>query len=97
LPVEIDLGQLVCSRTGRDQGRYYLVVGWHDARRVKLVDGYQRPVNRPKVKNVAHLERTGCVAPKINKCLLKGEPITNEMVRAELGKLCHDLSRKEGD
>ncbi len=97
MPVDLDLGQLVRSCTGRDRGRYYLVVGKHDNRRVKLVDGHRRPVNRPKVKNVAHLERIGRVAYAVRECLQNGEPITDQMVRAALAEFHYDLSRKEGD
>ena len=97
MPADIKLGQLVCSRAGRDHGRYYLVVGQVDTRRVKVVDGYHRPVTQPKAKNIAHLKCTGHVALEVNQRLLNGEPITDEIVRAALDKLCHDLSRKEGD
>ncbi|NLG86359.1 MAG: hypothetical protein GX489_03990 [Firmicutes bacterium] len=97
MPADIELGQLVCSQAGRDQGRYYLVVGYLDDRRVKVADGYHRPVTRPKAKNIAHLKCSGHVVLEVKQRLLNGEPLTDEIVRAALDKFCHDLSRKEGD
>jgi len=49
-------GQLVRSLAGRDKGKHYLVLETLDHKHVLLVDGRSRPVERPKKKNVAHLQ-----------------------------------------
>jgi ribosomal protein L14E/L6E/L27E len=54
--VEIKPGQLVRSLAGRDKGKHYLVLQEIDPVYVLLVDGRNRPVNRPKKKNKAHLQ-----------------------------------------
>ena len=54
--VELKPGQLVRSRAGRDKGKHYLVLRKIDPRHVLLVDGNSRPLDRPKRKNIAHLQ-----------------------------------------
>lgn len=94
----VKLGQLVCSRAGRDRGRYYLVLGWEDGRRVRVADGANRPVARAKIKNVAHLEVTERVAMDVAKKIECGEEVSDLMVRTALAALLgSDPSRKEGD
>ncbi len=55
--VELKPGQLVRSVAGRDKGKHYLVLREIDQRTVLLVDGYCRPLEKPKKKNKAHLQR----------------------------------------
>ncbi len=54
--VELKPGQLVRSLAGRDRGKHYLVLREVDQRTVLLVDGYSRPLSKPKKKNKAHLQ-----------------------------------------
>ncbi len=60
----MELGQLIKSLAGRDKGKHYLVVGF-EGRRVLLSDGQFRPVNRPKRKNVKHLQPYRFISPEI--------------------------------
>lgn len=53
---ELKPGQLVRSLAGRDKGKHYLVFEKLDYKHVLLVDGRTRPVERPKKKNIAHLQ-----------------------------------------
>ncbi|MDK2785172.1 MAG: hypothetical protein PWQ41_324 [Bacillota bacterium] len=98
MPGTVKLGQLVCSRAGRDRGRYYLVVGWAAPRRALVADGRYRPIARPKIKNVAHLEVTERVAEAVAERLERGEQVSDAMIRAALAELLGaDPSWKEGD
>ena len=54
---ELKPGQLVRSLAGRDKGKHYLVLEKLDNKYVLLVDGRSRLVDRPKKKNIAHLQR----------------------------------------
>jgi len=54
--VELKPGQLVRSLAGRDKGKHYLVLREFESRHVLLVDGRSRPIDRPKKKNIAHLQ-----------------------------------------
>jgi len=68
------VGQIVCSRSGRDKG-YFMVIISEDDRYVYVCDGKERPLERPKRKNVKHLSVTNTVLPeesfKTNKNLRK--------------------------
>jgi hypothetical protein len=57
------IGQLVYSRAGRDSGRPMVVLRVLDDRFVEVTDGSLRPRQRPKRKNVRHLEAGTAVHP----------------------------------
>ena len=50
-------GQIVCSKAGRDKGYFMVVVGVEDGY-VLVCDGKERPLERPKRKNVKHIKTT---------------------------------------
>ena len=54
------IGQIVCSKRGRDKG-YFLVVVEETENYVSVCDGKERPLDRPKKKNVKHLSFTSTV------------------------------------
>lgn len=54
------VGQIVCSKRGRDKG-YFLVVVEETENYVLVCDGKERPLDRPKKKNVKHLSFTSTV------------------------------------
>ncbi len=47
-------GTIVCSKAGRDKGCFMVVVDVIETQ-VYLCDGKERPVERPKKKNVKHI------------------------------------------
>ena len=54
------VGQIVCSKKGRDKG-YFLAIVEEGQNYVLVCDGKERPLERPKKKNVKHLSFTGTV------------------------------------
>ncbi len=48
-------GMIVKSLAGKDAGRYYIVLR-AEGQRCLVTDGRHRKVNKPKVKNIKHLE-----------------------------------------
>ncbi len=68
------IGQIVCSKRGRDKG-YFLVIVAESSDTVYVCDGKERPLERPKKKNVKHLSFTNTVLEtdcfKSNKSLRK--------------------------
>lgn len=54
----LEIGTLVRSLAGRDKGSILAVVGYCD-KGVLVCDGKERPVERPKSKNIRHLEVLG--------------------------------------
>ena len=68
------VGQIVCSKAGRDKGYFMIVVEERDGF-VRVCDGKERPLDRPKQKNPKHLCVTNTVLGtenfKTNKSLRK--------------------------
>ena len=51
--MEFQVGDVVCSKAGRDEGTFLVVVGIEGGYPL-LCDGKQRPLERPKRKNPLH-------------------------------------------
>lgn len=51
------VGRIVCSKAGRDKG-HFMVVTANDENFVYLCDGKERPLSRPKKKNIKHISFT---------------------------------------
>lgn len=68
------IGQIVCSKAGRDKG-YFMVVVKEEGWKFWVCDGKERPIDRPKLKNAKHLSFTNTVLDsdsfKTNKSLKK--------------------------
>ncbi len=54
----LEKGSVVKSLRGRDKG-YCLAVLRVEGKTVYVCDGKERPVDRPKAKNIRHIEPTG--------------------------------------
>ncbi len=54
------VGRIVCSKAGRDKG-YFMVVVESKEDYVFVCDGKERPLERPKRKNIKHLQFTNTV------------------------------------
>lgn len=58
--MELTLGSIVRSRAGRDKGNYFVVTAIED-NAVLICDGKERPLERPKRKNLKHIAVTTAV------------------------------------
>lgn len=82
-------GRIVRSLRGRDKGKLMLVVGASDEG-LLVCDGKERPLERPKTKNIKHLCFT-------NDCLNTAQYSSNRRLRAALYRysLGADTEREE--
>ena len=80
------LGQLVFSRSGRDKGRHYIVVGYQDGR-VLVADGITRKMDRPKKMNPLHLKCRRRLDEELKVKLETTGKVTNSELRGALAKL----------
>ncbi len=80
------VGQLVCSKAGRDKC-YWMVVVKEEDNFVFVCDGKERPLERPKRKNIKHLSFT-------NTILEEDSLKTNKALRKELA-IIRDRNLKE--
>lgn len=83
-------GQLVESRSGRDGGRFYLVVEVIGDRYVLVADGSIRRLHNPKKKNIKHLIFHPQVANELMEKLNTGRRVTNAELCLAIGKLVRD-------
>ena len=51
----MEVGRVVFSRAGRDQGHYFVIVDVIDEEYVAIANGCQRKVDNPKKKKIKHL------------------------------------------
>ncbi len=84
LPVEI--GSVVISKAGRDQGRRFLVVGEADADFVYVANGELRKMNRQKKKRRKHLKPTGRVVQALRERIGEGKPVEDCELRSWLSE-----------
>lgn len=72
------IGRIVCSRAGRDKGNFMVVVSVDNGCPL-VCDGKERPLERPKKKNIKHLGVT-------NSVLLEEQYKNNRAIRRALNE-----------
>ena len=80
----LERGRVVKSLAGRDKG-YLLAVMREEGGMVLVCDGKERPVDRPKSKNIRHVEITQAL-------LSEAEISTNRALRKALGRLNAEIN-----
>lgn len=88
-------GQLIRSLRGRDRNQFYLISGMVGDRFVKVVNGKNHPLAKPKQKNLKHVKVTMLVAKEIETALTKRDHLMDSEIRATIGRLVKEL--EEGD
>ena len=80
----LERGRVVISLAGRDKGKL-LAVMQEEKNRVLICDGKERPVDRPKSKNIRHVEYVGV-------SLTEAEMATNRMLKKALARLDAEIN-----
>jgi large subunit ribosomal protein L14e len=93
---EIEIGQIVRSKAGRDKGRLMIVVGILDGDHVALCDGDLRKISAPKKKKKKHLAKTNKVMYHIKDRLLSGQKVQNAEIRKALLAYEHGQQKLNG-
>lgn len=83
----LQLGQIVRILRGREAGSYAIVIGFEKPHFVWLADGDQRKFDRPKKKNVKHIQLTHKVVEDV------AHVIKNELGRVDNAKLRYALNQ----
>jgi ribosomal protein L14E/L6E/L27E len=63
--MDIVKGSVVIAKAGRDKGKAFAVTDVIGKREVLIADGKSRPLERPKRKNVIHLQATSTVIDRV--------------------------------
>ncbi len=82
--IEMKLGSVVYSKSGRDSGSYYAVVEIVSEEFVKIADGERRKLIKPKLKRVKHLKDTGSVLERIGEKLAAAAVVYDAEIRSAL-------------
>lgn len=77
-------GTVVISSAGKDKGRLLAVVK-SEENRVFLCDGKERPIDRPKSKNIRHVEKT-------DFCVAQSDLATNRALKKALRRLDAEIN-----
>jgi len=93
------LGQVVRVLQGREAGQYMIIIDVVDERHVLLADGEKRKTNRPKKKNLHHIEMMDYTSPEVLNSLLETGRVTNGKLRFAISKFMSEVvtDLKKGD
>ncbi|NLB90893.1 MAG: RNA-binding protein [Clostridiales bacterium] len=90
------VGRIVKSIQGRDQGRYFVVTKIDEKGNVYITDGKTHTVDVSKKKNVKHVKATPVLLEQIQKQLAQGEKLENHQIRQALEKnVCGFIKERE--
>lgn len=81
---ELQIGQFVKSKAGRDKGNVLIVFGIVDEQYVLVVDGDLRKLEKPKKKKVKHLSKIVDVDMEIQNVMTADEPFNNAWLRKKV-------------
>lgn len=93
------LGQVVRVTQGREAGQYAVIIKILNKRIVMLADGEKRKYDRPKKKNLHHIELMDYISPEIHSSLLETGRVTNGKLRFTVTKFESEVvtDLKKGD
>ncbi|API92392.1 MULTISPECIES: KOW domain-containing RNA-binding protein [Virgibacillus] len=93
------IGQVVRIMQGREAGQYAVVIKSVDDKYVLLADGEKRKYDRPKKKNLHHIELMDYISPEVQNSLLETGRVTNGKLRFAIAKFVNEVvtDLKKGD
>ena len=95
----MEVGRVVLSRAGRDQGHVFVIVDVIDENYVAIANGCQRKVDNPKKKKIKHLVAKEEIIEEIREKIFAKKRIFDSEVRNKLDAIGYQealLPRKEG-
>lgn len=84
-------GQIVLIKRGRDAGQYAIIIRLVDERFVLLADGDKKKFDRPKKKNIQHLQLLNYISPEVQSSLEETGRVTNGKLRFALAKYVNEF------
>lgn len=85
------IGQVVYIHKGRDAGQYAIVIQRMDDKFVLIADGDKRKFDRPKKKNIQHLQCHDYINAEVRRSMLETGRVTNGKLRWALGKFVEEV------
>ncbi|GGF35079.1 hypothetical protein GCM10010954_37670 [Halobacillus andaensis] len=84
------IGQVVRIVQGREAGQYAVIIDILEDRFLLLADGEKRKYDRPKKKNLQHVELKDFVSPEVQNSLLETGRVTNGKLRFAVSKYVNE-------
>ena len=78
--VKIERGMLAKSLSGHDRNRLYIIIRAEEEY-VWLVDGNLRPLEKPKKKNIRHIQVVHRIPESIKQTLESKKPLQNGHIK----------------
>lgn len=95
--MDLEVGQLVSSKAGRDAGAKYIVIKKLDDNCVLVADGNKRKISHAKKKNIKHLVAHRQIATDIAQTINEKRKLTNQQLRLTIAALNDgEEDREEG-
>jgi large subunit ribosomal protein L14e len=93
------IGQLVRINRGREADQYAIIIDVLDETFVLLADGEKRKFDRPKRKNIHHVDLLNYISPEVEKSMLETGRVTNGKLRFAISKFVNEelTDWKKGD
>ena len=85
------IGQLVRVVQGRERGQFAVIIKIVDNQYVLLADGDKRKYDRPKTKNINHIQLLENVSPEVRDSLLKTNRVSNGKLRFAVAKIASEF------
>ncbi len=85
------IGQLVRIVQGRERGQFAVIIKIVDDQYVSLADGDKRKYDRPKRKNINHIELLKNISPEVRDSLLETSRVSNGKLRFAVAKIASEL------
>ncbi|MEJ8552950.1 KOW domain-containing RNA-binding protein [Tepidibacter sp. Z1-5] len=84
---DLNVGQVVISKSGRDKGRLFFIIDIVNKEYVLIADGDYRKLDKAKLKKVKHLIKNKYASEDIRNKILNKEYINDAFLRYELDRL----------
>ncbi len=82
--IPMEVGRVVLSKAGHDQGHYYVIVSVAESPYVMIADGRVRKIQAPKKKKIKHLRAMPQYAGDIAERIASGKQVTDADLRHAL-------------
>ena len=86
----IYISDVVVSTAGRDQGQLYYVISTDDLF-LMLVNGKDRPLDKPKRKKLRHVQKVLRSETRVAAKLISGDKVLNSELRRDLAYFAREM------
>lgn len=94
---ELQIGQFVKSRAGRDKNKVFIVYEIINDEYVYVVDGDLRKLEKPKKKKVKHLKIEGVLDERVQEAILSKAHIDNKWLKTKIQSRLDLIRVRRGD